>query len=132
MTSGPIAPNPSELLMSNRMQAFLDAAREEYDYVLLDTPPVMPVTDAAALSPKTDGVMLVIASGEDKPELVKVAKTRLEQAGAKLLGCILNKVKVGGGKYGYGGHHYGYGYGYGYGYYYGGTEKENQTLEESK
>ncbi len=127
LTSGPVAPNPSEILMSNRMQAFLEAAREEYDYVLLDTPPVMPVTDAAALSSKTDGVMLVIASGEDKPELVKSAKTRLEQAGANVLGCILNKVKVGGGKYGYGGKHYGYGYGYGYGYYYGNKDSDGEV-----
>ena len=134
LTSGPIAPNPSEILMSNRMQVFLDTAREEYDYVLLDTPPVMPVTDAAALSSKTDGVMLVVASGEDKPEMVQFAKTRLEQAGATIIGCVLNKVKVGGGKYGYGygGKHYGYGYGYGYGYYYGGTEEETETPDHSK
>ncbi|MBR2182347.1 MAG: CpsD/CapB family tyrosine-protein kinase, partial [Acidaminococcaceae bacterium] len=94
LTSGPVAPNPSEILMSNRMQAFLDTAREEYDYVLIDTPPIMPVTDAAVLSSKTDGVMLVVASGQDKPELVQMAKTRLEQAGANIIGCILNKVKV--------------------------------------
>ncbi|MBQ9283823.1 MAG: CpsD/CapB family tyrosine-protein kinase, partial [Acidaminococcaceae bacterium] len=93
LTSGPVAPNPSEILMSNRMQAFLDTAREEYDYVLIDTPPIMPVTDAAVLSSKTDGVMLVVASGQDKPELVQMAKTRLEQAGANIIGCILNKVK---------------------------------------
>ena len=131
LTSGPVAPNPSEILMSNRMQEFLNTVREEYDYVLIDTPPVMPVTDSAVLSSKTDGVMLVIASGEDKPELVKAAKTRLEQAGANIIGCILNKVKVAGGKYGYGygGSHYGYGYGYGYGYYYGGEEKK-ETAEE--
>lgn len=131
LTSGPVAPNPSEILMSNRMQDFLNTAREEYDYVLIDTPPVMPVTDAAVLSSKTDGVMLVIASGEDKPELVKAAKTRLEQAGANIIGCILNKVKVAGGKYGYGygGSHYGYGYGYGY--YYGGDEKKEETKSEA-
>ena len=132
LTSGPVAPNPSEILMSNRMQEFLNTAREEYDYVLVDTPPVMPVTDAAVLSSKTDGVMLVIASGEDKPELVKAAKTRLEQAGANIIGCILNKVKVAGGKYGYGygGSHYGYGYGYGY--YYGGEEKKEAAEEKAE
>ena len=134
LTSGPVAPNPSEILMSNRMQEFLNTAREEYDYVLIDTPPAMPVTDAAVLSSKTDGVMLVIASGEDKPELVKAAKTRLEQAGANIIGCILNKVKVAGGKYGYGygGSHYGYGYGYGYGYYYGGEEKKEAAEEKAE
>ncbi len=132
MPSGPVAPNPSEMLMSNKMQALLDAVRQEYDYILIDTPPIMPVTDAAALSSKVDGVMIVVASGEDKPELVKSAKTRLEQAGANILGCVLNKVKVGGGKYGYGygGKHYGYGYGYGYGYYYG--NKDSEIQEETK
>ena len=127
LTSGPVAPNPSEILMSNRMQAFLDTAREEYDYILVDTPPIMPVTDAAVLSSKTDGVMLVIASGEDKPDLVHAAKTRLEQAGANIIGCVLNKVKVGAGKYGYG---HSYGYGYGYGYYYGGEEEKKQETSK--
>jgi len=63
--SGPVAPNPSEMLMSNKMQALLDKARTEYDYVLIDTPPIMPVTDAAVLGAKVDGVMIVIASGTD-------------------------------------------------------------------
>ena len=131
--SGPVAPNPSEMLMSNKMQDLLDRVRTEYDYVLIDTPPVMPVTDAAVLGAKVDGVMLVIASGADKPELVQAAKTRLVQGGANILGCILNKVQVGGGRYGYGkygNHKYGYGgygYGYGYGYYYGGKEEEKAS-----
>lgn len=132
LTSGPVAPNPSEILMSSRMQEFLDTVREEYDYVLIDTPPVILVTDSAVLSSKTDGVMLVVASGQDKPELVKAAKTRLEQAGANIIGCILNKVKVTGGKYGYGSNHYGYGYGYGYGYYYGNEEKKEKPEEKAE
>ena len=126
--SGPVAPNPSEMLMSNKMQDLLDRVRTEYDYILIDTPPIMPVTDAAVLGAKVDGVMIVIASGADKPELVQAAKTRLVQGGANILGCILNKVQVGGGRYGYGNHKYGYG-GYGYGYYYGGKEEE-KTVEE--
>ena len=142
--SGPIAPNPSEMLMSNKMQDLLERVRTEYDYVLIDTPPVMPVTDAAVLGAKVDGVMLVIASGADKPELVQAAKTRLIQGGANILGCILNKVQVGGGrygygkygnhKYGYGGYGYGYvyGYGYGYGYYYGGKEEETTPEEKAE
>ena len=136
IVSGPVAPNPSEMLMSNKMETLLDKVRAEYDYVLIDTPPIMPVTDAAVLGAKVDGVMIVIASGLDKPELVQAAKTRLVQGGANILGCILNKVQVGGGRYGYGkygGHKYGYGgygYGYGYGYYYGGKPEETETTEE--
>ena len=130
LASGPIAPNPSEMLMSNKMQNLLDAARREYDYVLIDTPPIMPVTDAAVLGAKVDGVMIVIASGADKPELIQAAKTRLVQGGANILGCILNKVQVGAGRYGYGSHKYGYGYGYGYGYYYGGREETTTETQQ--
>ncbi len=111
LPSGPVAPNPSELLTSVKMKKLLSELRESYDYILIDTPPVLPVTDAAALSNQVDGVVLVVASGQDKPEAVQLAKRRLEQAKAHLLGCVLNKVKVGGGNYGGS---------YGYGYYYGG------------
>ena len=137
LLSGPVAPNPSEMLMSNKMQDLLDRVRTEYDYVLIDTPPIMPVTDAAVLGAKVDGVMIVIASGADKPELVQAAKTRLVQGGANILGCILNKVQVGGGRYGYGkygNHKYGYGgygYGYGYGYYYGNKDSEGAVKDDS-
>ena len=130
LVSGPVAPNPSEMLMSNKMQNLLDTTRAEYDYVLIDTPPIMPVTDAAVLGAKVDGVMIVIASGQDKPELVQAAKTRLVQGGANILGCILNKVQIGAGRYGYGSNKYGYGYGYGYGYYYGGKEETQETKEK--
>ena len=73
LLSGPVAPNPSEMLMSNKIQDMLDKVRTEYDYILIDTPPIMPVTDAAVLGAKVDGVMIVIASGADKPELVQAA-----------------------------------------------------------
>ena len=105
--SGPVAPNPSELLTSEKMKAMLSELKESYDYILIDTPPVLPVTDAAALSAQVDGVVLVVASGQNKPEEVQLAKRRLDQAKAHLLGCVLNKAKIGGSSYGYG-------------YYYGG------------
>ncbi len=107
--SGPVAPNPSELLTSEKMKSMLTELREVYDYILIDTPPVLPVTDAAALSSQVDGVVLVVASGQNKPEAVQLSKRRLEQAKAHLLGCVLNKAKIGGS-----------GYGNAYGYYYGG------------
>ena len=121
--AGPVAPNPSELLTSAKMKSLLAQFREAYDYVLIDTPPILPVTDAAALASRVDGVVLVIASGQDRPEAVQLSKKRLEQADARILGCVLNKVKIGGGRYGYG-RSYGYGYGYGYGYYYGGDDSK--------
>lgn len=125
LTSGPVAPNPSEILMSNRMLEFLEEVRNSYDYVLIDTPPVMPVTDAAVLSTRTDGVILVIESGADKPELLKAAKERLDQAGAKMLGCILNKVP-------FSANRYGSNHGYGYGYYYGGSSDSTSSEEKAE
>lgn len=104
--SGPVAPNPSELLTSEKMKTLLNELKESYDYILIDTPPVLPVTDAAAMSAQVDGVVLVVASGQNKPEEVQLAKRRLEQAKAPLLGCVLNKAKISGSS--------------SYGYYYGG------------
>lgn len=110
ITSGPLAPNPSELLGSNRMKEILAELKSKYDYVLIDTPPVLPVTDAAVLASRVDGVILLIASGQAASSMAKASKSRLEQAGANILGVILNKVEVSTS---------GYGYGYGYYYYYG-------------
>lgn len=120
LTSGPVAPNPSELLASDAFMNILNRLKEEFDYILVDTPPIMPVTDAAVVASKVDGVILLVASGAIAPQVAKEAKTRMEQAGAHLLGVVLNKVDVGAG-------HYGYGSGYGYYYYYGNDgEKEKK------
>ena len=111
LTSGPVAPNPSELLSSQNMVDIFNELKQHFDYVLVDTPPIMPVTDAAVVSGKVDGTIMVIASGTVSPSIAVEAKTRLEQAGAHLLGVVLNKVDVSGNS------HYGYGY-----YYYYGTK----------
>ena len=116
LTSGPVAPNPSEILASNRMKAVIDELKEKYDFVLIDTPPVLPVTDSSVISSIADGTILLTAWNQITPAMAKEAKTRLEQAGAKILGVILNKVEVAT-------HGYGYGYGYGYYYNYGHEEK---------
>ena len=108
LTGGVIPPNPSELLGSERMQNILQRAKEEYDYVLIDTPPVLPVTDALVLGRMVDGLILVIDSGEIKVEMARDVKNQLVHSGANILGVVLNKVRSE--------HH---GYGYGYYYYYG-------------
>lgn len=107
LTGGVIPPNPSELLGSEQMKNVLQRAKEQYDYVLIDTPPVMPVTDALIVSSFVDGMILVIASAEVKVEMARDVKKQLQQAGANILGVVLNKVRS---------EHHGYGYGY---YYYG-------------
>ena len=117
LTSGVIPPNPSELLGSERMKNILQRAKEEYDYVLIDTPPVLPVTDTLVLSNFVDGVIMVIDSGEVKVEMAREVKNQLVHAGANILGVVLNKVRS---------EHHGYGYGY---YYYYGHDGEKHKKE---
>ncbi|MGD6831888.1 CpsD/CapB family tyrosine-protein kinase [Sutcliffiella halmapala] len=93
LTSGPIPPNPAELLSSRAMEELLTAAYQHYDMIIFDTPPVLAVTDAQVLANQCDGTILVIGSGStDKDSAVK-AKELLESAKAKLLGVVLNRKK---------------------------------------
>lgn len=92
VTSGPIPPNPAELLGSKKMKALLQEAAEMYDYVFLDMPPVLAVTDAVLMSSQTDGTILVLGSGDISPDEGKQAKELLEKVHANILGVILNKV----------------------------------------
>ena len=94
LTSGPVPPNPSELLGSEKMKQLLAQLREEYDYVLIDAPPVIAVTDAAVLASKVDGVVLVLDSGNVRPEMAQQAQKLIQAANGKLLGAILNKVEI--------------------------------------
>lgn len=120
LASGPVPPNPSELLGSQKMEELLQKVIQIYDYVLIDMPPVLAVTDAAVLSSKVDGVVFVIQSGKISPDEAKLAKSRLEQAGANILGAVLNAVPQ---------RHSGYGYGYGYYYYY---DEEGEKHKKKK
>ena len=93
LTSGPIPPNPSELLGSKGMNDLLDEVKNEYDFVIFDSPPVLAVTDTQVLSNLTDGVVLVISSGNTKIDSAKKAKELLESAKAKILGVVHNNKK---------------------------------------
>lgn len=93
LTSGPIPPNPSELLASKGMKQLIEEAKKEYDLVLFDTPPVLAVTDAQILSNTVDGVVLVVSSGKTELESAKKAKDTLVQVQAKILGTVLNNKK---------------------------------------
>jgi len=92
--SGPIPPNPSELLGSQKMKAFLEKVSVQYDTVILDAPPVIAVTDAAVLAPLVDGVVLVVKAGSSRIDMVKEAKQQLEKANARIIGVVLNEVKT--------------------------------------
>src|SRR5699024_6417292 len=87
---GPVPPNPSELLASQKMKLLLEEVKAEYDIVIFDTPPVLAVADAQILANIVDGSILVIRSGQTEVEAAIKAKEALEPAQAKLLGTILN------------------------------------------
>ena len=89
VTGGTAVTNAGELLSGRPMQELLQAVRDEYDYVFVNTPPVLASADAISVSGKADGVILVIASGKNEAKQINKAKVTLEQAGASLLGCIL-------------------------------------------
>lgn len=90
ISSGPIPPNPSELLGSKMMQAFIQEASKLYDVILFDTPPILAVTDAQILANYVDGSILVIRSNQAEYEAAIKAKDALQHASAKILGTILN------------------------------------------
>ncbi|PBB06508.1 CpsD/CapB family tyrosine-protein kinase [Salimicrobium humidisoli] len=92
VTSGPIPPNPSELLGSARMEAFIDEAKQKYDLVIFDSPPVLAVTDSQVLTSQTDGALLVVRNKKTEKEAANRSKELLEQAKAKVLGIVLNDV----------------------------------------
>lgn len=94
LPSGPIPPNPAELLGSKGMQVFFEKAKERYDMIIFDTPPVLAVTDAQILANKCDGTVLVVASGKTELESAQKTKELLSAAQAKLLGVVLNNKKM--------------------------------------
>lgn len=101
ITSGRIPPNPAELLVSQKMGQIFDSLSQDFDLTLIDTPPLLAVTDAAALSTKTDGVVLVVKPGVTKSgELVK-ALDLLRAVDGRVLGVVLNEVDPHSRKYGY-------------------------------
>ena len=92
--AGPIPANPSELLSTPKMAEFLRAVRDEYDIVLIDTPPVLPVTDSAIVASQADGVILVYQAGKVGRLVLKRAKIHIENVGGKVWGVVLNDVKT--------------------------------------
>lgn len=92
LASGPIPPNPSELLASNAMKRFIETLKNDFDIVLIDAPPVGVVTDSAILSTIADGTILVVSSGKVEVEAAQRSKQLLEKVNANILGVVLNKI----------------------------------------
>ncbi|MEK4228833.1 CpsD/CapB family tyrosine-protein kinase [Solibacillus sp. FSL H8-0538] len=88
--SGPIPPNPAELLSSKMMEAFMEDAKKNYDIVIFDAPPILSVSDAQILSNKCDGTLLIVNYGVVEKEIVLKAKATLTASQAKILGVVLN------------------------------------------
>jgi capsular exopolysaccharide synthesis family protein len=101
LTSGPLPPNPADLMGSRRMEELVTALSEGADQVFFDTPPVVAVTDAAVLATKVDGVLLVISAGKTRREYARTAVQRLQQINARLVGTVLTNVQMGAGFTGY-------------------------------
>ncbi len=113
LTSGPIPPNPSELLDSNNMNKFLEQVKENYDYVILDTSPINVVTDALLLSKSSAGIMLVVRQGISTYDEIERAIESINFVDGTILGVVINSVEDGNtkyGKYGKYGRKYGYVY----------------------
>lgn len=98
--SGQSSPNPTALLQSKNFDAMMNILRRYYDYVIVDTPPIGLVIDAAIISQKCDASILVAESGSVKRKALQKAKEQLEQTGTPFLGVILNKYDVSGDRYG--------------------------------
>ena len=108
LTSGPVPPNPAELLNSQRMKTLIESVKSVYDMVIVDVPPMLEVTDTQVLSHYLDAIVLVVQQGQTQKLAVKRAVELLNLAHANLLGYVMNDVNTDGDA--------GYGYGYGYGY----------------
>jgi capsular exopolysaccharide synthesis family protein len=91
---GPIPPNPAELIASDRMRTMLDLLSERYDHILIDSPPLINVTDPVILSTMVDGVILGVHGGKSTRDVVRRARQELSSVGAKIFGVVLNNVDL--------------------------------------
>lgn len=136
LSSGELPPNPAELLSSDNMKELIGKLAERYDYVFFDTPPVTVVTDAAALSPLVDGVIIIVRQNYTDHESLSMAINLLNISRTKILGFFVNDVTKSRGGYSYSRYRYKYGskysyrYGYRYDYRYGYADRSAKNTEE--
>ncbi len=128
ITTGPLPPNPAELMGSKAMRSILAAIRQSVDVILIDTPPVLAVTDAAALASAVDGVLLVVLPGKTRFSAFQQTLDQLRQVNAHVLGVVLNNVVTKGKSYGY--HYKEYRNYTAYQSYYGSTSKSKKGTKK--
>lgn len=119
ITSGPLPPNPLELIGSRKMTDLIDQMKTLYDYIIIDSPPIFGISDGVVLSTIADGVILVIRAGETPREAVQRAKKILSDVDAKVLGVVLNGINLESPDYSYYYHYY-------YNYYYSDKDKKRR------
>ncbi len=115
LTTGPIPPSPADLLSGHRMREGIAELRRRFKFIVIDSPPVMAATDAVILSALTDGVLLVVRSGETPKEAFTRTRDLLQAVKCRILGVVLNAVDSRAPDYYYSYRYYPYAYGYGYG-----------------
>ncbi|MFC1667678.1 CpsD/CapB family tyrosine-protein kinase [Candidatus Omnitrophota bacterium] len=93
LPAGKVPKNPAELLSSSKMKDLLKAVKNQFDYIMLDTPPVMPVTDPSTIGAQVDGVILVVQGGRTQRDVVLRAKQLLDQANVRILGCVMTRME---------------------------------------
>ncbi|MEO7970268.1 MAG: polysaccharide biosynthesis tyrosine autokinase, partial [bacterium] len=123
LSSGAIPPNPAELLGSTQMKQLLEIVGNNFNYVVIDSPPIASFTDGVLISALVDGVLLVVHGGKTSRQVVKRARQMLHEIGAKIIGVVLNKAEVRAG--------IDYYYHYGYNGYYSRTEERNSPSEST-
>lgn len=128
ITSGPIPPNPAELLSSQEMKNLIQSLKGQFNHIVIDSPPAISFTDSAILSTLVDGVVIVAMSGKSSIQLIKRFKQRLGNIGARIYGVVLNGIKPDSFEYGY----YGYGYQYAYDYYHNPDDDDSTPLMEEE
>jgi len=126
ISSGPIPPNPTELLMSDAYKQLLSELSQSYDYVFIDTPPTLNMADTAIIGSMVDATMLVITAGKTRIELIKRCIRQLHQTNIEISGVLLNRFNVETVKYNY---YYKYHY---HADYSSNTDKENDPVENAK
>ncbi len=122
VSGGPVPPNPSELLLTEKMNEFISRAKAAYDYVIIDTPPMALVTDAFTLSRYADHTLFLVRQNYTPKPLLRTAQDFYSSGKLKNISIVFNDIFRSGPGYGYG---YGYGYSYGYGYGYGYGRSKN-------
>ena len=127
--AGPSVPNPTEILEKKYFDELMGFARQQFDYVLIDCAPIGAAIDAAIVAKHCDGAVLVIAQGMAGSRMIASVKKQLETSGVRILGAVLNKVKMESSHYGkYYGRYYGSYYGSYYGDYY---RRESEDEDEA-